>query len=160
MIGFLALLLMTAFPQTGQQQATTPALKDVKAIEILPTTIPNPDKVKETTAPGIVENNLRHAILLAGFEVGKDAPIKARLILEEFNPGNTATRVIVGMGAGRSTITAILVLQDAGGKEIKTAKIHVRGDILMGSYQGNSTQQKKAVSKFEQALTEELEKMK
>ena len=71
-----------------------------------------------------------------------------------------AKRFWVGMGAGRSTVTCQLVFQDAAGKELANAKIHVRGNLVFSPYQGNNTQRRQAVSSFEQRLLEDIEKLK
>jgi hypothetical protein len=63
------------------------------------------------------------------------------------------------MGAGRCSITCRLVLQDASGKELSTTRIHVRGDLVWSSYEGNNTQRRKVVSSFDQRLLEQIEKM-
>ena len=67
---------------------------------------------------------------------------------------------MIGMGAGRSSVTCHVVFQDAAGKEISNTKIHVRGNLAWSPYQGNNTQRRQAVSSFEQKILEEIERMK
>ena len=138
----------------------TTLLQGVKAIQVDATVVPNPQTVKEEHAPNLVQDSLRNALRDANIEVAESAPIRAHIVLEEFTSGSTAKRVLVGFGAGRSTVSCRLVLQDADGKELANKKIHVRGNLVWSPYQGNNTQRRQAVSSFEQRLLEEIEKMK
>jgi hypothetical protein len=134
-------------------------LKDAKMIQVDPTIVSNPDKIKEPSAPNLVQDSLKNALRVANIEIG-EAPIRAHIVLDEFTSGSTAKRVLVGLGAGRSSVTCHLVIQNAEGKEIANSKIHVRGNLAWSPYQGNNTQRRQAVTSFEQKLLEEIERLK
>ena len=140
-------------------QDATP-LRGVKAVQVDATIVPNPEKVKEASAPTLVQDSLKGAIRFTDIAIVESAPIRAHLVLEEFTSGNTAKRVLIGMGAGRSTVTCRLVVQGADGKELSNTKIHVRGNLEWSPYEGNTTQRKQAVSSFQQKLIEAIEKLK
>ncbi len=139
---------------------TAPALRGVKTIQVDPTVVSNSEKVKEESAPNLVQDSLKNAVRSANIDLADSAPIRAHIILDEFTSGSMAKRFMVGMGAGRSSVTCQLVIQDAAGKELANTKIHVRGNLAFSPYQGNNTQRRQAVSSFEQRLMEEIEKMK
>ena len=134
-------------------------LHEVKAIQVDPTTVPNPDKVKDQAAPNLVQDSLKNALRTANIEIG-DSPIHAHIVLDEFTSGSTAKRVLVGLGAGRSAVTCHLVVVNADGKELANTLIHVRGNLAWSPYQGDNTQRRQAVTSFEQRILEEIEKMK
>ncbi|MBZ5654141.1 MAG: DUF4410 domain-containing protein [Acidobacteriia bacterium] len=138
----------------------TPPLRGVKTVQVDPTVVSDPKKVKEEAAPNLVQDSLKNAFRSANIELGDSAPIRAHIVLDEFSSGSMAKRFWVGMGAGRSTVTCQLIVQDAAGKELAKTKIHVRGNLVWSPYQGNNTQRRQAVSSFEQRLLEEIEKMK
>lgn len=150
-----ALVLLAAFP-TGAQRARV--LRDVKIIQISPTVVANPDKVKEDFAPTLVEDSLRNALRNANFEIG-EAPLKAHIVLEEFSSGNAAKRLLVGFGSGRSTVEGRLVIQDASG-ELANVRMRVRGNFLFSGYQGGNTQRRQATNAFDQKLAEEIARLK
>ncbi len=135
-------------------------LRGVKTIQVDPTIVSNPEKVKEEGAPNLVQDSLKNALRTANIELGDSAPIRAHIVLDEFTSGSMAKRFWVGMGSGRSSVTCSLVLEDADGKELSNTRIHVRGNLAWNSYEGNTTQEKQAVSGFEQRLLEEIERMK
>jgi hypothetical protein len=135
-------------------------LREVKTVQIEPTVVPKPEKIKDTSAPNLVQDSLRNAFRSANFEIAEAAPIRAHIVLEEFTSGSTAKRFMVGFGAGRSTIDCRLVLQDADGKELANVPIHVRGNLAWSPYQGNNTQRRQAVNSFDQRVLEEIEKLK
>ncbi len=134
-------------------------LRGAKVIQVDPTVVTDPKKVKDEAAPNLVQDSLKNAIRAANIDIG-DAPIRAHIVLDEFTSGSTAKRVLVGLGAGRSTVTCHLVFQDAEGKELANTKIHVRGNLAFSPYQGNNTQRRQAMSSFEQRILEEIEKLK
>jgi len=140
--------------------STSAPLRDVKTIQVDPTIVPNPEKVKEQSAPNLVQDSLKNALRMANIEIAESASIRAHIVLDEFTSGSTAKRVLIGLGAGRSAVTCHLVVQDADGKEITSTKIHVRGNLVWSPYQGNNTQRRQAVSSYEQKLLEEIERMK
>ena len=134
-------------------------LQDVKVIQVNPTVVPNPQKVKEDFAPTVVEDSLRNALRNANFEVG-DASIRAHIVLDEFSSGNAAKRMLVGFGSGRSTVDGRLILADAEGKELANVRIRVRGSLLWSGYQGSNTQRRQATNSFDQRLMEEIARLK
>ena len=143
--------------QTAAQ--TPPILRDVKTVQVDPTVIADATKVKEEFAAKLVEDSLRNALKDANFELG-DAPIRAHIVLDEFSSGSTAKRMLVGMGAGRSTVDGRLVFQDAEGKELANVRIRVRGSLMWSSYQGGNTQRRQATNSFDQRLMEEIARRK
>jgi len=159
-IAQVALVLCLVLTASIAGAQTTAPFSSVKAVQVDPTIVPNPESVKESSAPNLVRDSLRNALRYANIEIAETAPVRAHIVLDEFTSGSTAKRVLVGMGAGRSSVTCHLVVQDADGKELANTKIHVRGNLAWSPYQGNNTQRKQAVSSFEQKLIEEIEKMK
>ncbi len=157
MVQALTLCLTLAVCSVRAQNAGL--LKGAKTIQVDATIVSNPDKVKEPAAPNLVQDSLKNALRTANIEIG-EAPIRAHIVLDEFTSGSTAKRVLVGLGAGRSSVTCHLVFQNADGKEIANSKIHVRGNLAFSPYEGNNTQRRQAVSSFEQKLLEEIEKLK
>jgi len=151
-------LCLTLAVCSGRAQTSGP-LKDVKMIQVDSTIVSNHIKVKEPAAPNLVQDILKNAIRTANIEIG-EAPIRAHVVLDEFTSGSTAKRVLIGLGAGRSTVTCRLVIQNAEGKEIANTKIHVRGNLAYSPYEGNNTQRRQAVSSLEQKLLEEIERLK
>lgn len=154
----ISILLSAAVAPVRAQRVAI--LRDVRAIQVLPTVVPNPDKVKEDFAPNLVQDSLRNVLRDSNFEVVDDAPIKAHVVLEEFSSGNTAKRLLVGFGSGRSTIAGRLAFQDAAGKELVNIRIRVRGSLLFSSYQGGNTQRRQATGSFDQKLIEEIARLK
>ena len=153
-----ALWVLLIFPSAPAQ--TAPLLRDVKTVQVDSTVVSDPEKVKEEAAANLVQDSLRNALRSANIELGDSAPIHAHIVLDEFTSGSMAKRFWIGMGAGRSTVTCQLVFQDAAGKELANAKIHVRGNLVFSPDQGNNTQRRQAVSSFEQRLLEDIEKLK
>lgn len=141
----------------GGQRVTI--LRDVKTIQVKPTVVANPDKVKEDFAPTLVADMLRNVLRDSNFEVA-DAPVSAHLVLEEFSSGSTAKRVLVGFGSGRSTVAGRLVIQDSENKELASVRIRVRGNLMFSGYQGDNTQRRQASNAFEQKLMEEIARLK
>lgn len=135
-------------------------LRDVHAIQVDPTVIANPDKVKEDFAANLMQDSLRNALRTANFETPESATVKAHIVLDEFSSGSTAKRFLVGMGAGRSTVDGRLVFQDAVGKELANVKIRVRGNLAWSSYQGGNTQRAQATNSFDRRLLEEIARLK
>jgi hypothetical protein len=156
---FLGLAVCELNAQSTAHQ-TAGLLKGVKAVQVDPTVVSNPEKVKEPSASNLVEDSLKNAFRTANIEVAESAPIRAHIVLDEFTSGSTAKRVLIGLGAGRSSVTCHLVLQDAEGKDISDTRIHVRGNLAWSPYEGNNLQRKQAVNAYEQKLLEEIELMK
>ncbi len=159
---FIVLLLASiATLMSAQAAKEQPAkiLAGVKVVQVDPTVISNPEKVKEDHAANLVADSLRNALKYANFEIG-DSPLRAHIVLDEFTSGSTAKRVFIGLGAGRSTVDCRFVIQDADGKELVNRRIRVRGNLMFSPYQGNNTQRRQAVTSFEQRLLEEIERLK
>lgn len=148
----------TGTPNTAG--GTRRALTGVKTIQVQPTAIANPDKVNEDFAATLVQDALRNALQSSNVEIADDATISAHIVLEEFSSGSTAKRVLVGLGAGRSTVAGRLVLQEAGGRELANVRIRVRGSLAFSSWQGGATQRRQAVASFDQKLLEEIARLK
>ncbi len=155
-VGLLAFTV--CFPMDSAAQRAR-VLRDVTTIQVMPTVVANPEKVKEDFAPSLVEDSLRNALKSANFQVA-DAPVRAHIVLDEFSSGSTAKRVLVGFGAGRSTVDGRLIFQDAEGKELASVNIRVRGNLLWGGYQGGNTQRRQATNAFDQRLMEEIARLK
>jgi len=154
----LALCAALMVSSVGAQN--TPPLRGAKAVQVDPTVVSDPAKVKDESAPNLVLDSLKNALRSANFDLADTAPLRVHIILDEFTSGSMAKRFMVGMGAGRSSVTCRLVVQDAAGKELANTRIHVRGNLVFSPYEGNNTQRRQAVSSFEQRLLEEIEKMK
>lgn len=152
--------LVLSLGLTGDSFAQRVAiLRDVRVVQVDPTVVSKPEKVKEDFAVNLVQDALRNALRYSNFEIG-DAPIKAHILLEEFSSGSTAKRLLVGFGSGRSTVKARLIFTDAGGKEIVNAKLDVKGNLLFSGYQGANTQRNQATSNFDRKLIEEIARLK
>jgi Domain of unknown function (DUF4410) len=135
------------------------ALTGVKTVQVDPTEVSNADKVKETWAANWTHDQLANALQQTGFQVG-NAPIHAKVVLDEFTSGSMAKRFMVGLGAGRSSITASIIFEDENGKQLSVTRIHVRGGLLYSSYEGGNTQTRQAENSFQQKLVEEIERLK
>jgi len=100
----LILVLLLASAPIGLAQRVA-ILRDVKTIQVEPTVVPNPEKVREDFAPNLVADALRNALRDTNFEVA-DSPVRAHIVLEEFNSGNLAKRFAIGFGAARYASSA------------------------------------------------------
>jgi hypothetical protein len=67
--------------------------------------------------------------------------------------------LLVGFGAGRSTVDARLVVVD-GEKEAASVRIRVRGNLIFPPYEGGNTLRRQAVNSFQQRVLEEIYKLK
>ena len=153
----LAVFLLSPVIGLGQKVAI---LRDVKTIQVTSTVVPQGAKVKEDFAPTLVQDMLRNALRDSNFEIADTAPVSAHIVLEEFSSGNTAKRMLVGFGSGRSTVAGRLVIEDADHKELANIRMRVRGNLLFSGYQGGNTQRRQATSSFEQKLVEEIARLK
>lgn len=135
-------------------------LQGVMAVQIDSTVVSDASKVKEPSASTLVQDSLKNAFRSANIDIAESAPIRAHIVLDEFTSGSAAKRVLVGFGAGRSSVTCRLVLEDAAGKQLSSTKIHVRGKLAFSPYEGNNTQRKQAVNSYEQKLLEQIEWLK
>ena len=137
-----------------------PILRGVKAVQVDPTVVANPEKVKADFAPVLLQDALRNALRRANLDTPESAQIRAHLVLDEFTSGSTAKRVLVGLGAGRSTVDGRLVFQGDDGKELANVRIRVRGNLAWSSYQGAERQRSQAVNSFDERLMEEIARLK
>lgn len=135
-------------------------LEKVTKIQVDPTVIEQPGRVKDSWAASVVRYNLRAAVRDALLEEGESA-IRAHFVLDEFSAEGGAKR-LMDFGTGRSirTVDGRLVIQDARGKELASVRIHLRGSIALSAGDGNNTQGRQAASDFEQRLLEEIERLK
>src|SRR6185436_4611427 len=150
------LILGLVLPASAQRAAV---LLDVTTVQVEPTVIPDPDKVKEDFAASLVTDSLINALKDSNLQVGESS-VRAHIVLEEFSSGSTAKRLLVGLGAGRSVVDGRLIFTDASGRELANVGIRVRGNLLFSSYQGGNTQRRQATNAFEQKLTEEIARLK
>jgi hypothetical protein len=107
-----------------------------------------------------VQDSLRNALRNANFETPESGTLRAHIVLDEFSSGSKTKRLLVGMGAGRSTVDGRLVIQDALGKELANIKIRVRGNLAWNAYQGANTQRSQATNSFDRRLMEEIARLK
>jgi hypothetical protein len=150
-------LLLLAAPLHSQKKVAGPEpLRDVHVIKVDGTVVALPDHSAkiDDVVPNLIQDNLRSAVRNAGFDIG-DSTVSTHFVLEEFSSGNTAARFLIGLGAGRSSITGHLILQDANGKELANVRLHVNGSL--DAYQKSSTQRRDALSRLQQAILEQLE---
>jgi hypothetical protein len=151
--------LFIAATSTASFCSAAGVLENVRKIQVDPTVIEQPDKVKDPVAANLVRYNLRAAVRDALLEEG-NSPIRAHIVLDEFSSESGAKR-LMDLGTGRSirTVDGRLVIQDASGKELASVKIHVRGSVAFGPSEG-STHSRQAASDFEQRLLEEIARLK
>jgi hypothetical protein len=156
----LQILFLLAATSTAAFCLPGGVLANVRRIQIDPTVIAQPEKVKDSLAANLVRFDLRAAVRDAYLEEG-DSPIRAHIVLDEFSRESTAKRLI-GFGTGRSTSTVDgrLVIQDASGKELASVKIHVRGSVAFSPDEGYNPQGHQPTSDFEKRLLEEIERLK
>ena len=153
----LFVLLASSSASFAQRVAV---LRDVRAIQVDPTFVANPDKVKEEFAANLMQDSLRNALRSANFETPESATVKAHIVLDEFSSGSAAKRLLVGFGAGRSTVDARLVFQDVDGNELANVRIRVRGNLIWSAYQGGNAQRAQATNSFDRRLLEEIARLK
>jgi len=156
---FRVLLLVAAISTTA---FCSPGgvLENVTKIQVDPTIIERPEKVKDGVAANLVRYNLRAAVSDAHIEEGQ-SPIKAHFVLDGFSSESNAKRIMgIGSGPGSSTVDGRLVIEDASGKELASIKMHVHGSVAFSQGGGDPTQTHKATSDFEQRLLQEIERLK
>ena len=86
-------VLLLVVVETSWTQTPDP-LGTVKTIQIDPTVVPNPDKVKESFAANSVRDILQDAFSRTHFEIGPSA-VHAHIVLDEFTKGSQAKRTLV-----------------------------------------------------------------
>lgn len=113
-------------PASGVQPAT------YASIQLQPTadTVPVP-----AAAQTHFRNRLNEYLFAkdSRFKQGEDLTIRYRFI--QFDEGNRALRYLIGMGAGKGTMTVEIVFLDKQQKEL--AKINVGGELSMGVLGGD-----------------------
>jgi hypothetical protein len=135
-------------------------LENVRKIQVDPTVIEQPEKVKDAAAANLVRYDLRAAVRDSLLEEG-DSSIRAHFVLDEFSSEGKAKRLIgFGSGHNTSTVDGRLVIHDASGEELASVKIHVHGSIASSPGDGNNTQGRQPTSDFERRLLEEIERLK
>jgi hypothetical protein len=135
-------------------------LDNVKKIQVDPTVIEQPAKVRDAVAANLVRYDLRAAVRDARFDEG-DSPTRAHFVLDEFTSEGAAKRVMdFGTGHAPRTVDGRLVIQDASGKELASVKIHLRGSVAFSPGDESSTQGRRPASDFERRLLEEIERLK
>jgi hypothetical protein len=156
----ILVLLLIAAASTAAYCSAGGVLENVTKIQVGPTIIAQPEKVKDAMAANLVRFDLRAALRDALFEEGS-SPIRAHFVLDEYSPESTTKR-LMGFGTGRSinTVDGKLVIQDADGKELASVKIHVHGSVGSSPADGNNTQGRQPTSDFERRLLEEIERLK
>jgi len=159
-VRILQVLLFVAATSTASFCSPARVLENVRRIQVDPTVIEQPEKVKDPVAANLVRYDLRAALRDALLEEG-DSPIRAHIVLDEFSSVGTAKRLMnLGTGASTRTVDGRLVIQDASGKELASVRIRVRGSVASGPAGGNNTKGRKPASDFEQRLLEEIERLK
>jgi hypothetical protein len=158
--GIVQFLLFLAAASILAYCAAGGVLEDIKVIQVDPTVIAQPEKVKETVAANLVRYDLRAALRDALFEEGA-SPIRAHLVLDEFSSPGTAKRVMnVGTGRTLRTVEGRLVITDASGKELANIPIHFHGSVALNPGTETNAQGRRATSDFEQRLLDEIERLK
>lgn len=135
-------------------------LENTRKIRIDPTVVGQTGNVDYAMAGKLIRYDLRAAAKDAHLEEG-DSPIRAFFVLDEFSSESPA-RKLIGMGSGKNTCTVDgkLVFQDAGGKELASVKIHVRGSVAFSPGEGSDTSGRHTTSDLERRLSQEIEKLK
>jgi len=135
-------------------------LEKVTKIQVEPTVIEQPEKVKDSVAPSLVRYNLRAAVKDARFAEG-NSTTRAHIVLDEYSSENSARRLI-GLNSGRSisTVDCRLVIEDASGRELANIKIHLRGTVAFSQLDGGDGEIRHATSDLEQRLLKEIEMLK
>jgi hypothetical protein len=135
-------------------------LENVRKIQVDPTVIEQPEKVKDAVAANLVRYSLRAAVRDALLEEGA-SPIRAHIVLDGFS-SEGRTKRLIGFGTGRSisTVDGRLVIQDASGRELASVNVHVHGSVASSPNDGNNTQGRQPTSDFQKRLLEEIERLK
>jgi|SRR5579862_1322265 len=91
-----ALCITCVWSQLSAQNvvpSTGGLLHGVKAVQIDPTVVADPAKIKDASAPNLIQDSLRNAFRSADFEIADSAAIRAHGILHEFSSGSMAKRL-------------------------------------------------------------------
>lgn len=158
-----ALVALASALALNAQQSTAAAsgpLHEVQTVQVQPTVIANPDKIKDPAAATMVQDSLKDALRHENIQVDDNSRVRAHIVLDEFTSGSVAKRMTVGFGTGRSSIVCHLVLLDASGKEVANVPVHVRGNKAFNGYEGNGTQRRQALSSLDHEFAKQIEKLK
>jgi len=156
----IQVLLFTAATSAAAFCSPGGVLEKVTKIQVDPTVVEQPEKVKDAAAANLVRYNLRAAVKDAHIEEG-DSLIRAHFVLDEFSSEGTAKRLLsINSGRATSTVDGKLVIQDASGKELASIQIHVHGSVAFSQGKGSDTQGHPPTSDFEQRLLQEIERLK
>jgi hypothetical protein len=138
-------------------------LEKVSTLQVDPTVVSNPEKVKDPAAAKLVRFTLQSAVREAHFAEGS-SPIRIHVILDEFSSSDGKVRRVLDLNSGRSDsiVDGKLVVQDATGKELASRVIHFRGNVAFSSADNTDTggPPRRPASDFEQILIDELQGLK
>jgi len=136
-------------------------LEKVVTIQVDPTVVPNPDKVKDLAAPNLLRFNLRAAVEQAHFLEGK-SPVRIHIVLDEFSSSNGKVKRVLNLGSSKTDnfVDGKLVVQDASGKELAAREIHFHGNVGLNPDDNRDPQRRQPTSDFEQLLIDELQRLK
>ena len=136
-------------------------LEKVTTIQVDPTVVTNPDKVKDPAAPNLLRFNLRAAVAQAHFQEG-NSPVRIHIVLDEFSSSNGKVKRVLNLGSSKTDnfVDGKLVVQDASGKQLATREIHFHGNVGLNPDDNADPQRRQATSEFEQLLIDELVRLK
>jgi hypothetical protein len=136
-------------------------LENVAKIQVDPTVVTNPEKVKDPAAANLLRFNLRAAVMQAHFEEGS-SPIRIHIVLDEFSSADGKVRRVLNLGASRSDnlVDGKLVIQDASGKQLASREIHFHGNVGLNPDDNADPSHRQATSGFEHLLIDELQRLK
>jgi hypothetical protein len=136
-------------------------LEKVTKIQVDPTVVTNPEKVKDPAAPNLLRFSLRAAVMKAHFEEGS-SPVRIRIVLDEFSSAKGKVKRVLDLGASRmdDLVDGKLVVQDASGRQLASREIHFRGNLGLNPDDNADPQHRLATSDFEQVLIDELLRLK
>jgi hypothetical protein len=136
-------------------------LENVSRLQVDPTVVTNPDKVKDPAAPNLLRFNLRAAVTQAHFAEG-NSPVRIHIVLDEFSSSNGKVKRVLNLGASKTDnlVDGKLVIQDASGKQLATREIHFQGNVGLNPDDNADPQHRQPTSDFEQLMIDELQRLK
>jgi hypothetical protein len=136
-------------------------LDKITTIQVDPTVVTNPDRVKDPAAPNLLRFNLRAAITQAKVHEG-NSPVRIHIVLDEFSSSNGKVKRVLNLGASKTdnVVDGKLVIQDASGKLLASREIHFHGNVGLNPDDNADPQHRQATSEFEQLLIDELQRLK
>ena len=136
-------------------------LENVAKIQVDPTVVTNPDKVKDPAAANLLRFNLRAAVGQAHFQEG-NSPIRIHIVLDEFSSSNGKVKRVLNLGASKTDnlVDGKLVVLDASGKQLASREIHFHGNVGLNPDDNADPQHRQATSDFELLLIDELQRLK